>query len=263
MSELLRAVILGIIQGLTEFLPVSSSGHLEIARFFLEDGVQTEMGLAMSVVLHFATALATVFVFRKDVWHILSTALQKDKDSIGFILKIIVSMIPAAMVAFFFEDLLESLFNKNMLLVGSMLLITAFLLWYSEKAHTANRSLTYGKSLLIGLAQAVAILPGVSRSGSTISTALLLNVERSEAARFSFLMVVPLIFGKIAKDLLSGSLAEEAISTSALGAGFVAAFVAGFLACKWMIQIVKNARLAYFAIYCFIVGSIAIISQFI
>jgi undecaprenyl-diphosphatase len=116
---------------------------------------------------------------------------------------------------------------------------------------------------LIGLAQAVAILPGVSRSGSTISTALLLNVERSEAARFSFLMVVPLIFGKIAKDLLSGSLAEEAISTSALGVGFVAAFVAGFLACKWMIQIVKNARLAYFAIYCLIVGSIAIISQFI
>ena len=225
MSELIRAIILGIIQGLTEFLPVSSSGHLEIARYFLEDGVATEMGLAMSVVLHFATALATIVVFRKDVIQIIKKSFQKDEHSISFILKIIISMVPAALIGFFFEETLESLFNKNLLLVGSMLLLTAFLLWYAERAHSKNRPLTYGKSFIIGIAQAIAILPGISRSGSTISTALLLNVDRTEAARFSFLMVVPLIFGKIAKDVVSGSLAQEPISGIALSVGFLAAFI--------------------------------------
>jgi undecaprenyl-diphosphatase len=263
MLDVLRALILGVVQGLTEFLPVSSSGHLEIARYLLNDDSTAELGLLMSVVLHFGTALATVFIFREDISRIISQALLNEKSSIKFIGWIIVSMIPAALVGVFFDDILEHLFNKNLVLVGSMLLITAILLWLSDKEHRSVRELNFSNAFIIGLAQAFAILPGVSRSGATISTALFLKIPRADAARFSFLMVVPLIFGKILKDLFSGSLSNSDLNFWALGVGFLAAFISGALACLWMIRIVKRAKLRYFAFYCVAVGLLAIGIQYL
>ncbi|SRR6056297_365789 len=258
MLEVLKALILGVVQGLTEFLPVSSSGHLEIARYLLKDESTAEVGLLMSVVLHFGTALATVFVFRKDIFNILTNAFSGESDSRNFILWILVSMIPAAFVGVFFDEILEQLFNKNLLLVGSMLLVTAALLWFSDHKYESTRKLNISNSFIIGLAQALAILPGISRSGATISTALFLKIPRADAARFSFLMVVPLIFGKIFKDLISGNLSNSDLNFMALGVGFFAAFISGTLACLWMIRIVKRAKLRYFAFYCVVVGLLAI-----
>lgn len=263
MLEVLKALVLGIVQGLTEFLPVSSSGHLELARVILQDESTAEVGLLMSVVLHFGTALATVFVFRKDIVKLLQNALTGEKESLKYVWWIVISMIPAAFVGIYFDEVLEQLFDKNLLLVGSMLFVTAALLWFSDKYHESEGKLRTPSALTIGLAQALAILPGISRSGATISMALFLKIPRGEAARFSFLMVVPLIFGKIAKDVISGSLFASDINFLALGIGFGAAFISGAAACLWMIRIVQAAKLRYFAIYCLIVGSMAIGTQFL
>lgn len=257
--DLTDAIILGIIQGLTEFLPVSSSGHLELGKVLLGDTSVPEESLLFTVVLHFATALSTLVVYRKDVWEILRGLFAlKDNEGLQFSLKIILSMVPAALVGLFFEDELEKLFSGNILLVGSMLLVTALLLFLADRAKTTHKNVSYSNSLVIGLAQAVAMLPGISRSGATIATSVLLGVDKQKAARFSFLMVVPLILGKIAKDILSGELNFQADNIGVLSAGFVAAFVAGLLACTWMIRLVRNSRLTFFAVYCVIVGSIAI-----
>jgi undecaprenyl-diphosphatase len=257
--DLLDAIILGIIQGLTEFLPVSSSGHLELGKVLLGDTSIPEESLLFTVVLHFATALSTLVVYRKDVWEILRGLFAfKDNEALRFSLKIVLSMIPAVLVGLFFEDELEKLFSGNILLVGSMLLITALLLFLADRAKTTQKNVTYGNSIVIGLAQAVAMLPGISRSGATIATSVLLGVDKQKAARFSFLMVVPLIFGKIAKDILGGELSLQADNLGALTAGFFAAFVAGLLACTWMIRLVRSSRLTFFAVYCVIVGCISI-----
>lgn len=257
--DLLDAIILGIIQGLTEFLPVSSSGHLELGKVLLGDTSIPEESLLFTVVLHFATALSTLVVYRKDVWEILSGLLAfKDNEALRFSLKIVLSMIPAALVGLFFEDELEKLFSGNILLVGSMLLVTAFLLFMADRAKTTQKNVTYANSFVIGLAQAVAMLPGISRSGATIATSVLLGVDKQKAARFSFLMVVPLILGKIAKDILGGELNVQADNFGALTAGFLAAFIAGLLACTWMIRLVRNSRLTFFAVYCVIVGCVSI-----
>ena len=257
--DLIDAIILGIIQGLTEFLPVSSSGHLELGKVLLGDTSIPEESLLFTVVLHFATALSTLVVYRKDVWEIFRGLFEfKDNEAFRFSLKIILSMIPAALVGLFFEKELEKLFSGNILLVGSMLLITALLLFLADRAKTTHKNVTYGNSFVIGLAQAVAMLPGISRSGATIATSVLLGVDKQKAARFSFLMVVPLILGKIAKDVLSGDLNVQADNFGALTAGFLAAFIAGLLACTWMIRLVRNSRLTFFAVYCVIVGCIAI-----
>ncbi|MCF4100414.1 undecaprenyl-diphosphate phosphatase [Gillisia sp. M10.2A] len=253
------AVVLGIIQGLTEFLPVSSSGHLEIGKAILGDNSIPSESLMFTVILHFATALSTIVVFRKDVWEILGGLLQfRWNEETQFSIKIIVSMIPAAFVGLFFEEELESLFGGNILFVGFMLIITALLLWLADKAKFTGKPVSYTNAFVIGVSQAIAILPGISRSGATISTSVLLGNDKSRAARFSFLMVVPLILGKIAKDLLSGDLTESTTAPSLLIIGFVAAFLAGLVACTWMIALVRKSKLSYFAIYCFIVGIIAI-----
>lgn len=261
MNELILAAILGIVQGLTEFLPVSSSGHLELAKYLLGDESMPEQSLLMTVVVHFGTALSTVVIFWKDVVKILKSlfSFRWDENSI-FALKIVVSMIPAAFVGVFFEEEIDALFSQQLTLVGICLIITAVLLLLADRAKDTTKSVGYGHALIVGLSQAFAILPGISRSGATISTSVLLGIDRSRAARFSFLMVVPLIFGKIAKDLLSGDLA--AASEHHMGAlviGFIASFVTGMFACKWMIALVKRSQLKYFAIYCVIVGVIAII----
>ena len=258
--EILDAIILGIIQGLTEFLPVSSSGHLEIGKAILGDNSVPKESLLFTVVLHFATALSTMVVFRKDILEIIKGVLKFEwNEDLQFISKIALSMIPAVIVGLFFEEELEQLFNGNILLVGCMLIVTAILLFLADKAKDTQKKVSFSNAFIIGISQAIAMLPGISRSGATISTSVLLGNDKTKAARFSFLMVVPLIFGKIAKDLLGGELTYDSSNITALSVGFIAAFVAGLFACTWMIALVKKSKLSYFAIYCVIVGIIAII----
>jgi undecaprenyl-diphosphatase len=255
MSELLNALVLGIIQGLTEFLPVSSSGHLELAKFILGDDALPQDSFLMTVVLHFGTALATIYVFRKEILEIIQKFFTKgDNDEKQFVFKIILSMIPAALVGILFEKQIEALFTQNILLVCSMLILTGILLFIADRAEHTNKDVTYLHALKIGIAQAIAIAPGISRSGATISTAVLLGIDRAKSAKFSFLMVVPLIFGKIAKDLIDGDFASGTVSIPALSVGFVAAFISGALACTWMISIVRKSQLKYFSWYCIIIG---------
>ncbi len=257
--DIIDAIILGIIQGLTEFLPVSSSGHLELGKAILGDSTLPEESLLFTVVLHFATALSTLVVFRKDIFEILKGLFQfKWNEETQFSAKIVLSMIPAVIIGLFFEEQLESLFGGNILLVGMMLIITALLLWLADKAKDTQKPVSFQNAFTIGVAQAIAMLPGISRSGATISTSVLLGNDKAKAARFSFLMVVPLIFGKIAKDILSGDITTESGNFTALSVGFVAAFVSGLIACTWMIKLVKRSKLSWFAIYCLLVGIIAV-----
>lgn len=257
--EILQAIVYGIIQGLTEFLPVSSSGHLEIAKAIFGDGKVPEESMMMTVVLHAATALSTIVIFRKDIAQIFKGLLQfKNNEETLFSIKIVLSMIPAAAVGVLFEEEIDAFFTGDVLMVGGMLLITGLLLLLADKAKKTDKKVGFASSIIVGVAQAIAIMPGISRSGATISTSVLLGIDRSAAARFSFLMVVPLILGKMAKDILSGDLAASAVNLPELGVGFIAAFVSGLIACKWMIALVKQSKLTYFSIYCFIVGLIAI-----
>lgn len=257
--EVIDAILLGIIQGLTEFLPVSSSGHLELGKAILGDNSVPKESLLFTVVLHFATALSTIVVFRKDVYDILKGVLAfKWNEDTRFVAKIAISMIPAAVIGFTFESELSALFDGNIKLVGFMLIITALLLYLADKAKNTNKKVSFSNALVIGFSQAIAMLPGISRSGATISTSVLLGNDKTKAARFSFLMVVPLIFGKIAKDVLSGELTYNSENFTALSIGFIAAFISGLFACTWMIALVKKSKLKYFAYYCVIVGLIAI-----
>ncbi|AXT18375.1 undecaprenyl-diphosphate phosphatase [Flavobacteriaceae bacterium AU392] len=257
--EIIDSIILGIIQGLTEFLPVSSSGHLELGKAILGDESIPEESLLFTVVLHFATAFSTIVVFRKDILEIIKGVFSfKWNEDTQFITKIIISMLPAIFVGLFFEEQLEQLFGNSVLLVGFMLIITAALLFLADKAKNTDKKVSFKNAFVIGISQAIAILPGISRSGATISTSVLLGNDKTKAARFSFLMVVPLIFGKIAKDVFSGDLTYSSDNFTALSVGFIAAFIAGLFACTWMIALVKKSKLSYFAIYCVIVGVIAI-----
>ena len=259
---LFEAIILGIVQGLTEFLPVSSSGHLELGKALLGDTSIPQESMMFTVVVHFATALATLVVYRSEVARIAGGLMQrKNNEEFKFSIKILLSMIPAAAIGVMFADELELLFDKQIVLVGVMLWVTGILLMIADRAKNTSKDVTFGHSIIIGIAQAIAILPGISRSGATISTSVLLGVDRSKAASFSFLMVVPLILGKIAKDLIDGGLHINGDQIGLLIAGFIAAFVTGLFACQWMIKLVRNAQLKYFSYYCFVVGSAAIIYQ--
>ncbi|MBT8178835.1 MAG: undecaprenyl-diphosphate phosphatase [Eudoraea sp.] len=257
--DTLDAIILGIVQGLTEFLPVSSSGHLELGKALLGDRSIPQESLLFTVVLHFATALSTVVVFRKDVFQILKGLFQfSGNEESRFSLKIVISMIPATLLGLLFEEQMEQFFSGNIPLVGYMLIITALLLYLADRARDTGKKVSYLNALIIGISQAIAVLPGISRSGATISTSVLLGVDKEKAARFSFLMVVPLIVGKMGMDILSGDISLEDDNLITLGTGFIAAFFAGLLACTWMIKLVKKSKLSYFALYCLLVGLLAI-----
>lgn len=271
--EILKALVLGIVQGLTEFLPVSSSGHLELAKWIMQDDSLAEESMLMTVFLHAATALSTMVIFRKEIGEILQ-GLWKFvgnffryvggrslivNDETWFSLKIILSMIPATIVGLLFEKELEELFTKNILLVGLMLIVTGLLLFLADRAKNTNKTVSFPAALIIGIAQAIAILPGISRSGATISTSVLLGVDRERAARFSFLMVVPLIFGKMAKDILDGAFTQSTVDIIPLLVGFFAAFFTGLGACTAMIALVKKSQLKYFSFYCFAVAIISIV----
>lgn len=262
--SIVEAIILGIIQGLTEFLPVSSSGHLELAKVILGDNSLPEESMLMTVVLHGATALSTIVVFRKDIVDLVKGLFQfKNNEEFKFSLNIVLSMIPAGVVGILFNDEIEQFFGGKVLLVGSMLIVTAILLLFADKAKHTDKKVGIKQAIIIGISQAIAILPGISRSGATISTSVLLGIDREKAARFSFLMVVPLILGKMAKDILDGAFETINGSLSIYAVGFVAAFITGILACTWMIKLVKKSKLKYFAYYCFVVGLVAIIYSFL
>lgn len=257
--SIIDAIILGIIQGLTEFLPVSSSGHIELGQAVLGTESLKENEQLLSVVLHAATALSTMWVFRKDIGEIVKGLFQPTwNEEWQFAVKVLISMIPAAIVGLFFDDALEALFEGQLKLVGAMLFLTGGLLFLADRAKNTNKDVSFFHAIIIGLSQAVAILPGISRSGATISTSVLLGIDRERAARFSFLMVVPLILGKMAKDILDGKFQLSEELAMPLLAGFLAAFFTGLFACLWMISLVKQSKLSWFAIYCFVVGGLAL-----
>jgi len=256
----LEAILIGVIQGLTEFLPVSSSGHIELSKEILKTTIEGEDNVMFTVVLHAATALSTIIVFRKEIIQILKGLFQFTwNDEFKFSLKIIISMFPAAIIGIVFKEEIDDFFTGKIMLVGLMLLITGSVLFLADKAKNTTKDVGVIESIIIGVSQAIAILPGISRSGATIGTSVLLGIDRTKAAKFSFLMVVPLIFGKMAKLVLDGEISFQSNDFLAFSAGFLAAFLVGLLACTWMISLVKKSQLKYFSFYCFIVGIIAIV----
>jgi len=258
----LQALILGIIQGLTEYLPVSSSGHLEIGNAIL--GVELEENLTFDVMLHVATVLSTLVVLWSEIdWITRGLFKFQMNAETKYFLNIVVSMIPVGIVGVLFKDQIEKLFTGNLLLVGCCLMVTATLLTFTYFAKPRQKeNISWLDALIIGIAQAIAVLPGVSRSGSTIATGLLLGNKKEKLAQFSFLMVIPPILGQALLSSLKFIKGDEAfggIGILPMAVGFIAAFLSGCLACKWMINIVKKGKLVYFGIYCAIVGAIAII----
>ena len=272
----IQALILGIIQGLTEYLPVSSSGHLAIgqALFGLEDG---ESNLAFTVLLHVATVLSTLVILWKEIVWIFKDVFSRQSwrsyqglnDGTKYAINIIISMIPVMIVGLFFKDKVEEVFGSGLLVVGICLLITASLLAFAYFAKPRQKeSISPVHAFVIGIAQACAVMPGLSRSGSTIATGLLLGNKKEKLAQFSFLMVIPPILGEAlldTKDILEVGFSQAMAGISPVAAlvGFLAAFVFGCIACKWMINIVKKGKLIWFAVYCVIVGILAIVSPYI
>ena len=261
----LEAIILGLIQGLTEFLPVSSSGHLAIGKALF--GIETA-DLSFEVVVHAATVLATIVVFWKDILALFRGLFKWQMNSeTRYILLIFLSMIPVFIVGMFFKDSVESLFGSGLLVVGCALLVTALLLFLSETL-TARRSgegekVSWKSALWMGLAQAVAVIPGLSRSGSTIAAGLLSGVSKQEVTRFSFLMVLIPILGEAFLDVVGGEFAASNVGMLQLVLGFIAAFVSGLFACRFMIAVVRKARLKWFALYCVLVGAACIVSTLV
>lgn len=258
--ETIEAIILGAVQGLTEFLPVSSSGHLQLAKELL--GVELEENLTFDVMLHAATVLSTVCVLWSEIWWLIKglfTGGMNEEKS--YILKLIISMIPIGIVGLMFKDQIDALLNADyiMVVVGAMLLLTSLLLTFAYRARPRQKStISYGDAFIIGLSQAVASMPGLSRSGTTIATGLMLGNQKAAVATFSFLMVLAPIMGQTLLDVVDGGFAMSGVGTVPLLAGFLSAFVVGCLACRFMINIVKRGKLIWFALYCAIVGLLAI-----
>ncbi|MDX1940839.1 MAG: undecaprenyl-diphosphate phosphatase [Saprospiraceae bacterium] len=265
MGETLQAIILGIIQGLTEFLPISSDGHLMLGKALL--GLKDEENpLIFEAVIHAATTLSIIVVFWRDIVEIVRDLFKFQwNENTRFALLVLVSMIPAGIAGTLLKDQINQLHvynTPNLILTGFMLALTGVLLWLSSRLHTDNRPLNGWKAFTIGFFQAAAMLPGLSRSGSTVSSSLVLGVDRTQATRFSFLMVVPVIIGGTAiqlKDYFEQApSAQNGMSSSAMIAGFVVAFIVGLFSCRWMIALIRNSKLDYFAIYCLIVGAVTI-----
>ena len=262
----LQALVLGLLQGLTEYLPVSSSGHLTIGSYLF--GLNGEDNLAFTVVVHVATVLSTLVVLWKEIDWILKGLFKfRMNDETKYFINILISMIPVGIVGVFFKEQVEEVFGSGLLIVGCMLLVTAALLVFSYYARPRQReNISPLHAFIIGLAQAVAVLPGLSRSGSTIATGLLLGNKKEKLAQFSFLMVIPPILGEALLDVVTGLKGEEAfggIDALPLIVGFVAAFVSGCVACKWMINIVKKGKLVWFGVYCAIAGAATIVFSFL
>ena len=259
----LEALVLGIVQGLTEYLPVSSSGHLAIGSALF--GIEGEENLAFTILVHVATVLSTLVILWKEIdWIFRGLFKFQMNEETKYVINIIISMIPIGIVGVFFKDTVEEVFGSGLLVVGCMLLLTAILLAFSyyAKPHP-KEAISMRDAFIIGLAQACAVMPGLSRSGSTIATGLLLGNNKATLAQFSFLMVIPPILGEALLDalkMMEGESMAGDIPALSLLVGFVAAFVSGCLACKWMINVVKRGKLIYFAIYCAVVGLVTLAS---
>lgn len=283
--EWFEAILLGLLQGLTEFLPVSSSGHLQIGKELL--GIDTSGDLVFEVVVHAATVLSTIVVFRKQIWELLKSLFVKDglfrsiahpskfNDGTDYVLKILLSMIPVFIVGMFFKDAVEGLFGSSIYVVAGALLVTAALLLLSDNANKIfgrccrrckcaeadavsdkgrRNGISYWQAFVVGLGQAIAVIPGLSRSGTTIATGLLCGVKRDVVAQFSFLMVLIPILGEAFLEIVGGDMASSTVGALPLVLGFISAFVAGLFACKVMIALVKKTKLGWFALYCAVVA---------
>lgn len=256
--SLLEAILLGIVQGLTEFLPVSSSGHIEIGKVLF--GVDAESRFYFTVAVHGATVLSTIAVFRKDIGALLSGFLKfRMNDETSYILKILVSMIPVGFVGLLLKDQVEALFDGNLVFVGSMLIITAALLATAHFIKKRERQIGYLDALIIGVAQALAVIPGISRSGATIATGLVIGNRKDEIARFSFLMVLIPVLGANFLELLRTESTMAGPGTAVILAGSLAAFISGYFACRWMIGLVRKSKLIGFSVYCAAAGLLAIL----
>jgi len=258
MMDWWQAIILGLVQGLTEFLPVSSSAHLAIGRELL--GVENSEDLVFEVAVHAATVCATLIVFRKQILDLISGLFKfKYNSETEYIFKILVSMIPVFVVGVFFKDFVEELFS-SLTVIGIALVITAILLFLSDKAKPRkSEGISYKQAIIIGIGQAIAVVPGLSRSGTTISTGLLCGAKREDVAQFSFLMVIIPILGEAFLDLVGGDMAASSLPALPILLGFAAAFVSGLFACKVMIALVKRARLSWFALYCALAGFLVLV----
>jgi len=263
----LQALLLGILQGIAEFLPISSDGHLELGKALLK--VEGADNLLFTVVVHGATVLSTLIVFWKPIVKLIQGLFKfKMNEETQYVLKLIVSMIPVGIVGFFMKDWVESFFNGDMAFVGAMLLLTAAFLYLGHflGKRKGGKPVSYVTAFIIGIAQAIAVMPGLSRSGTTIATGLMLGIDKKKLAEFSFIMVIVPIIGANAKELwdmrdaaASGATAAAGVGVAELIIGFIAAFVTGLLACSWMINLVKKGKLIWFAVYCTVVGILAII----
>lgn len=288
--EWFEAILLGLLQGLTEFLPVSSSGHLQIGKELL--GIESSGDLVFEVVVHAATVLSTIVVFRKQIWELLKSLFVKDglfrsiahpskfNDGTDYVLKILFSMIPVFIVGMFFKDAVEGLFGSSIHVVAGALLVTAALLLLSDNANKIfgrccrrckcaeadavsdkgrRNGISYWQAFVVGLGQAIAVIPGLSRSGTTIATGLLCGVKRDVVAQFSFLMVLIPILGEAFLEIVGGDMASSTVGALPLVLGFISAFVAGLFACKVMIALVKKTKLGWFALYCAVVAALIFI----
>lgn len=260
-----QAILLGLLQGLTEYLPVSSSGHLVIASKLL--GIDAEQNLSFTIVVHVATVLSTIVILWREIWWVLRGLFEfKMNDATHYAISIVISMIPIGIVGVFFKDQVEAVFGSGVFIVGVMLCVTALLLAFAYYARPrAKENVSYLDAFIIGLSQALAVLPGLSRSGTTIATGLILGNKKETMAQFSFLMVIPPILGEALLDgiKLMGDSAEtmaaSTVSPLTMLAGFAAAFISGCLACKWMINIVRRGKLLWFAVYCALAGVLTLI----
>ena len=243
--DYLFSMLLGIIQGLTEFLPISSSGHLQIINHFFNFLNESEDNFMLTIILHFATCMSTIIIFKKNSSH-------------TFLYFIFISMIPAIIVGFFLDHIIKLLFSGNIFLIGLMLVLNSIILFIADNFKGGEKNLNTPRAFLIGVSQAIGIIPGISRSGITISTSILLGIRRTEASTFSFLMVIPLIIGSVIKSVIDQENFNFNIDFSILFVGFFGAFFTGIIACKWMLHIVENFKLKYFSFYCIMIGVIAL-----
>ncbi len=253
-----EALVLGLIQGLTEFLPVSSSGHLEIAKHIF--GVNPEASFYFTIAVHGATVLSTIAVFRKEIAGLFRGALKlKMNEETSYSLKLIISMIPVGIAGVMLKDPIEKLFNGNIIFIGLMLLVTSALLAAAHFVRKGDRSIGYLDAIIIGIAQTIAVIPGISRSGATISTGLLIGNRKDEVAKFSFLMVLIPVIGANVLEIMSGEAGSASSGAIIILTGAIAAFVSGYMACRWMINIVRKSKLIWFSVYCAVVGLLSII----
>ncbi len=253
-----EAIVLGLIQGLTEFLPVSSSGHLEIAKSLF--GINPESSFYFTIAVHGATVLSTLVVFRKEIILLITGTFKfKMNEETSYVLKIIISMIPVGIIGLLLKDPIESLFNGNMVFTGLMLLVTSALLAGAHFIRKRDRNISYPDALIIGIAQAIAVIPGISRSGATISTGLMIGNRKDEIAKFSFLMVLIPVIGANLMELMNGDVSTGNVGGGIIFIGFLTAFLSGYFACKWMIGLVKRSKLIWFSIYCLVAGIISVL----